>query len=488
MASIEEIRKERLAKRDALARESTPAYPGSSRRTHAVREAHEQFASLTKQEREVILAGRVRSMRGHGGSVFLHVEDASGSMQAYLKRDRMGEEAYASFLDAADIGDIIQVRGILFTTKKGEETLLAADAKILAKSIRPLPDKWHGLQDTEERLRRRYLDLLMNREVRHVFELRCRIVRAIRSFLDRDGYVEVETPVLQQLYGGAEARPFTTHHNALDMDLYLRISLELYLKRLLVGGFEKVYEIGRNFRNEGIDRSHNPEFTMLEFYWAYADYKDMMRKTEELLQEVVGEVFGGLSLAYEGRTLDFSGSWPRVEYAALIRREAGVDIESASRDALFEKARELGVPADPGWEKARLADEIYKKHVRPRVWEPTFVIHHPVGTVPLAKPLDGDPEHLAMFQLVCAGWELVKAYSEMNDPVAQRAAFEEQERMFRKGLGEAHRLDEDFLEALEYGMPPAAGFGMGIDRLCALLTGVHSLRDAMLFPMMKPKP
>ncbi|MBU1015032.1 lysine--tRNA ligase, partial [Patescibacteria group bacterium] len=390
-------------------------------------------------------------------------------------------------LNAFDVGDFVEVRGILFKTKKGEKTLEVADFKMLAKALLPLPEKWHGLQDVEERYRKRSLDLLFNEETRRKFEVRAAILKETRSFLDAHGFLEVETPVLQPLYGGAEAKPFTTRLNAFDMQMYLRIAPELYLKRLLVGGLEKVYEIGRVFRNEGVDRSHNPDFTILEFYWAYANYKDMMKMTENLLVSVLKNVLGKTKVSYEGKELDFKTPWPRAEYEALIRKYAKVDIREANKETLLKKAKELKVPTDHKMSKFQVADALYKKYCMPRILQPTFVVHHPAGSKPLAKPLEEDPSKLASFQLVVGGWELVNAFSELNDPLLQREVFEQQASMRKDGMGEAHPMDEEFLESLEYGMPPAVGFGMGMDRLAALLTDSHSVREVILFPTMKPK-
>jgi len=488
MATIDEIRKERLKKLGRIQSAGGLAYPAQLKRTHTASQALKDFAKLSKAGKEIVLAGRIRAIRGHGGSTFLNVEDGTANIQAYLKKDRVGEKPYNFFLENFDIGDFVQLRGTLFKTKKGEKTLEIADYKILAKSLLPLPEKWHGLQDEEERYRKRYLDLIFNKEVKEKFEKRAQIIKAIREFLEKEEFLEVETPVLQSIYGGAEAKPFKTYINAFDLDMYLRISLELPLKKLIVGGFEKVYEIGRVFRNEGVDRMHNPDFTMLEFYWAYADYKDMMKLTEQLLMHVVKQVLGKTKISYEGREIDFKTPWPRVEYDALLRKYANIDIAKENRDALAKKARELDVQVDEAASKARIVDEIYKKYCRPKIWEPTFVIHHPAGSIPLAKQLEDDPKKLGTFQLLLGGgWELVKAYSELNDPIIQRKAFEEQEGLFRKGLVDAQRMDTDFLEALEYGMPPTAGFGMGIDRLVALFTNTHSLREVILFPTMKPR-
>jgi len=488
MASIGEIRKTRIKKLDQLKKAGEQAYPASSKRTHEIAELLKGFSALAKSKKEVVAVGRIRSIREHGGSTFFHIEDGTGIMQAYLKKDRVGEKAYKMFLKTFDVGDFVQVRGSLFTTKKGEKTIEASSAKMLAKSLLPLPEKWHGLQDEEERFRKRYLDLLFNKEVKEKFQKRTEIVRAVREFLDKEGFLEVETPVLQHMYGGADAQPFTTHLNAFDLDMYLRISLELPLKRLVVGGFEKVYEMGRVFRNEGVDRQHNPDFTLLEFYWAFADYKDLMKLTEDLITFVVQKVAGEKQIVYEGKTIDFKTPWPRVEYGELFRKHLKLDIEAVNKEALMQVAEKLDVEIERTFSKGRVADALYKKVIRPKLWEPQFVIHHPAEMYPLAKTKADDPKKAESFQLmVGGGWELVKAYSEQNDPVAQKKAFEEQESLFRKGLEDAQRMDTDFIEALEYGMPPTAGFGMGVDRLVALLTDSHSLREVILFPTMRPK-
>lgn len=487
MATIEEIRKARLEKLQRIQKKGFLAYPGEVKRTHSLSALLQGFSSLAKAQKEIIAAGRIRTVREHGGSTFFHIEDGTASMQAYLKQDRVGEVPYQFFLENIDIGDFVQLRGVLFSTKKGEKTIEVADYKILAKSLLPLPEKWHGLQDVEERYRKRYLDLLFNEQVKKNFVVRSKIMQAARSFLDKEGFLEVETPILQPLYGGAEAKPFTTRLNAFDMTAYLRIAPELYLKRLLVGGFEKVYEMGRVFRNEGVDRSHNPDFTMLEFYWAYADYKDMMKLTERLVSSVVKTLFRTTKVSHEGKEIDFTTPWPRVEYASLLREHANVDIDAESRDALFARAQELGVPVGREMTKFQVVDAIYKKFCLPKLWNPTFLIHYPAGAKPLAKLLDDDRSRHANFQLVVAGWEIVNAFSEQNNPLEQREVFKEQAKMRKAGMEEAHPMDEDFLEALEYGMPPAAGFGMGIDRLTALLTDSHSLREVILFPTMKSK-
>ena len=481
----DELREVRLKKLEAMQKAGVLAYPSETKRTHKIEEALGDFAKLSKQAKEIILAGRIKSQRGHGGVTFLDIEDGTGKIQAFFKKDRVGEKSYKFFLDNFDIGDFIEARGVLFKTKAGEKTLEVAGYKILAKSLLPLPEKWKGLQDVEERFRKRYLDLIFSPEVKSKFELRSKIIKEIRAFLESEGFLDVETPVLQPIYGGAKAKPFKTHLNALNMDLYLRISPELYLKRLLVGGFEKVYEIGRVFRNEGMDRFHSPDFTVLEFYWAYADYKDLMKLTETLFETLLKKISGKTEIEYEGKKINFKTPWPRIEFSQLLKRETKINLEEISLEALKKEAKKLGADFEKGAQKAEIADEIYKKICRGNIWQPTFIINHPTGSFPLAKPLENDPKKLANFQLVAAGWELINAFSELNDPLEQKKRFQEQEKFYKAGLEEAQRQDLDFIEALEYGMPPAAGFGMGIDRLVALLTNSHSLREIILFPTMR---
>ncbi len=487
MTTFDELRKIRLKKLEAFKKSLFSPYPEKTKRTHKIAEALKDFNQLAKLKKEVILVGRVRSLRVHGGSTFLHMEDGTGSIQAYFRKNRIGEEAYKFFLDNFDIGDFIEIRGILFETKRGEKTIDAIDYKMLAKSLLPLPEKWHGLRDIEERFRKRYLDLIFNQEIKKKFEIRSKIIKEIREFLEKEGFLEVETPILQLIYGGAKAKPFKTFLNALDMDLYLRISPELYLKRLLVGGFEKVYEIGKCFRNEGVDRSHNPDFTMLEFYWAYSDYKKMMKFTERLLTTLLKKIFGKLEINYEGKKINFKTPWPRIKFDQILRKYTKINLEEIHSEALKKEAQKLGIETADGAGKTEIADEIYKKYCVPNIWQPTFIINFPLGFQPLAKALEKDPSKLANFQLIIAGWELINAFSELNDPLEQRKRFEEQEKFFEAGLEEAQRMDKDFLEAVEYGMPPAAGFGMGIDRLVALLTNCHSLREIILFPTMRPR-
>ena len=484
---IDELRKIRLKKLEAIKKALILPYPAKTKKTHKISEALANFNSLAKTKKEIVLVGRIMSLRIHGGATFFHIEDGTGKIQTFFRKDRLGEKSYQFFLENFDIGDFIEVRGVLFKTKMGERTIEGADFKMLAKSLLPLPEKWHGLKDIEERFRKRYLDLIFNPEVKKKFEIRSRVIQTIREFLDKAGFLEVETPILQPIYGGAKARPFKTHLNAFDLDMYLRIAPELYLKRLLVGGFEKVYEIGKCFRNEGVDRFHNPDFTMLEFYWAFADYKDLMKLTEKLFEYLLKKVFQKLEITYEGKKINFKVPWPRVEFSQLIRKYTALNVEEINLEGLERKAKEFNLKLEKGLGKTEILDEIYKKFVRPKIWQPTFIIHFPLGFQTLAKALEKDSHRLANFQLVTAGFELINAFSELNDSIEQRKRFEEQKKLMAAGFKEAHPLDEGFLEALEYGMPPAAGFGMGIDRLVALLTDSHSLREVILFPTMRPK-
>ncbi len=487
MATLEELRKIRLKKLEKIKKALIFPYPQKVKRTHTILQVLKNFSKLKKSKKEIFLVGRIRAMRIHGGATFFDFEDGTGKIQAFLRKDKVGPKAYEFFINNFDIGDFVQVRGILCKTKKGEKTIEVSDFKILSKSLRPLPEKWHGLKDVEERFRKRYLDLIFNPEAKEKFILRSKIISEIRKFLEKEGFLEVETPILQPIYGGARARPFKTHHYALDIDLYLRIAPELYLKRLLVGGFEKVFEIGKCFRNEGIDRFHNPDFTSLEFYLAYADYKDTMKLTEKMILNVVKKIFKKRKLKYQEKEIDFKIPWPRVEFDVLFRKETGLDYDTVNREVLLKKAKSLGLEVEENLPKFEIADEIFKKIIRPKIWNPTFVIHYPLGFQVLAKALEKNPKRLANFQLIVAGTEIVNAFSELNDPLEQRKRFQEQRELFKEGFKEAHPLDEDFLEALEYGMPPAAGFGMGIDRLVMILTNSYSLREVILFPLMRPK-
>jgi len=486
MAIIDQIKKARLKKLKAIRSAGILPYPGIVKRTHTTKKALKEFSKLTKSKEEIILAGRLMSLRQHGGLVFCNIQDGTGIIQIMIKKDKIGSRSFKFFLDNFDIGDFIEIKGELFKTKREEKTLQVNNYKILSKSLLPLPEKWHGLKDEEERFRKRYLDLIFNKKVRENFILRSRIIKELRNILEEESFFEVETPILQPVYGGATAKPFKTHLNAQNLDLYLRISPELYLKRLLVGGFEKVYEIGKCFRNEGIDRSHNPDFTMLEFYWAYADYKDLMKFTEKIITSLIKRLFGNLKVDYEDKELNFKTPWPRIEYNQIFKKYTNIKLNEISPAVLKKEARKLGIKKPEGG-KFEIADEIFKKIIRPKINQPTFIIHYPAKALPLAKPLDKNLEKSASFQLMVAGMELLKAYNELNNPILQKENFKEQEKIFKEGFDEAQRMDNDFITALEYGMPPAAGWGMGIDRLVMLLTNSHSMREAILFPTMKQK-
>ena len=485
MSTVDEIRRNRMEKLKKLLKSGENPYPIEVKRTHEIKAVLEDFSSLSKKEEEVILVGRVRTIRTHGALTFIDFEDGTGKIQALFGKDKIGEKSYDSFLEFFDIGDFIEIKGILFETKRGEKTIEVRDYKMICKSLRPLPEKWHGLKDVEERYRKRYLDLLFSHEVKDKFVIRSKFIKEMRNFLDGEGFMEVETPILQLLYGGARAKPFKTHLNAMDIDVFLRISPELYLKRLLVGGYEKVYEIGKCFRNEGVDKFHNPDFTMIECYWAYADYKQSMKMIERMFETILTNIFGTAEVKYGEDTLNFKGPYERIEFFALLEKYTGIKYEELNEKALAKKAKEMGVELPDGADKPNIADEIYKKYCRPKIVEPTFVIHHPKGFQPLAKNLDEDK--LASYQLVVAGAEVINAFSEQNDSTEQGDVLKSQEKLFKGGFEEAQRSDEEFVEALEYGMPPAAGFGIGIDRIVSMITDSGSLREVILFPLMKDK-
>ena len=484
---IDDIKQTRLEKLEKIKRTAIDPYPAKSWRTHEIAEAMTNFDKHAEAKDRLVLVGRIMARREHGGSMFLDIEDGSGRMQAYFKKDVLGDKEYNFFNETVDIGDFVEIYGFLFKTKKEEKTLEVEKYRLLSKSLLPLPEKWHGLTDIEERYRKRYLDLLFNPEIRAKFKLRGKLIDELRNFMNQHNFLEVETPTLQVLAGGAMAKPFKTHLNALDLDVYLRIAPELFLKRLLVGGFEKVYEFSHNFRNEGMDRDHNPEFSELEFYIAYKDYEWLMEFTEKMFEQVVSKLFETTKVRYSGETVDFHGPYRRVTFNDLLREYSGIDYDVADEDTLKAKAKELEIKIEKVMTKGTIADEIYKKVARPKIIQPTFIINHPLEISPLAKTLEGEPEHVARVQLIVAGHEIINAYSELNDPVDQRARFEAQQKAAKKGAEETHPFDEDFVEALEYGMPPAAGWGLGIDRLVAILTDSHSIREVILFPLMKPR-
>jgi lysyl-tRNA synthetase class 2 len=434
----------------------------------------------------VDVAGRVVALRRFGKATFVVLSDRSGRLQAYLKKDALGEEAYEQFLKTADIGDILWVEGNLFITRTGELTVDAGRYRLMTKSLRPLPEKWHGLSDVETRYRQRYVDLIVNESVREIFRRRSRIISFLREYLARRDFLEVETPMMQPVAGGATAKPFVTHHNALDMDLYLRIAPELYLKRLLVGGFERVFEINRNFRNEGISTQHNPEFTMVEFYQAYATFEDLMSLTEDMLSSLARELFGGMKFPYQGETVDFTPPWERLTVAQAVARYGGVPEEKLSEEGFLRNmATGLGVPDAANAPRGDLLAAVFEEVAERRIAGPTFVTEYPIEVSPLSRRNDHRPHIVDRFELIVRGREIANAFSELNDPLDQRERFEDQLRRRERGDEEAHFLDADYLRALEYGMPPAAGEGIGIDRLVMLLTDSPSIRDVILFPQLR---
>ncbi|MCM8776442.1 MAG: lysine--tRNA ligase [Candidatus Omnitrophica bacterium] len=429
--------------------------------------------------KKVRLAGRLMARRVMGKSTFCDLKDQNAKIQIYGKRDDLGDEAYKSFT-ALSIGDILGIEGTLFTSKTGEKSVRIARFELLSKIIRTLPEKWHGLKDIETRYRQRYLDLVVNDEVRDTFKRRSQIIQWIRKYLDARGFMEVETPMMQPIPGGARARPFVTHHNTLHADLYLRVAPELYLKRLLVGGLEKVYEINRNFRNEGISVRHNPEFTMLELYQAYADYTDMMAITEELITELVQSIYGKDEIPYGDRTIRFQRPWKQMTFYGAIQERTGIDLRRTNL-SLHEIARKWHIEVPPEAEDVDILNEIFAQKVEPDLWDPTFVLDYPIEMTPLAKAKDDDPSLTYRFELFISHMEIANAFSELNDPVEQRQRFLAQKEM----VGEHKMLDEDFLTALEYAMPPAGGLGIGIDRLVMVLTNQKSIRDVILFPLLR---
>ena len=486
--ALEDIRNERVRKRATLLEQGVDPYPAQTGRMHAVGELLKKFAALSASGKKVTVAGRVTHKREHGGAAFFDVQDETGKIQVLMKRDTLGHEQYERVLSVVDIGDFLGAEGALFETKRGEKTLEAKQWRMLGKSLLPLPEKWHGLQDVEERFRKRYLDLIMNDEVRERFRMRSAIIAFIRKFHEKEGFLEVETPIFHPIPGGTLAKPFITHQNALDIDLYLRIAKELYLKRLLVGGLERIYEIGKDFRNEGIDATHSPEFTMLECYAAYWDEEDMMSFVESLFCAMVKEFFHGLKIEQDGKEIVFKKPFARIAFKDLLARYALIsDYDAETRDSLGTRARQLGIETGAHESKGKIADEIYKKICRPYLVQPTFITHHPLDISPLAKKWEDRPGEVRRFQLIVNGLELTNAFAELNDPVDQRERFEEQEQSREGGEEEAMRLDEDFLEAMEHGMPPAAGLGIGIDRLIMFFTNQKNIREVVLFPTMRPK-
>lgn len=479
----EQLYQDRVRKLEALRKAGIDPYPAKSGRTHAILEVLEKFSVFSKQKKKITLAGRIRGLRKHGGIIFANLEDGGGIMQFMLREEDLGKEKFAEFETFFDIGDFIQASGTLTQTKRGEKTLLLSDFIILAKSLRALPEQWHGLADAEIRLRRRYLDMISNPEVRKMFLKKAKFWKALRYFLEDNGFIEVDTPALEDKTGGADANPFVTHHDALDRDFYLRISLELPLKKIIVGGFERIYEIGKVFRNEGISPEHLQDYLECEFYWAYADYEQLMELVENLYKHIVKETTGGFVTEWQGQKLDWGKKWTRLDYFELVEKEAGVDLEKISEKDLSKVAGNMGVEMEKGWGKGRMIDYIFKKKVRPKLIQPTFLINHPIEVSPLAKRSKKLVGRVERVQVVAAGSEIGNGWSELNDPIDQRSRFEEQMKLREAGDEEAQMMDESFVEALEYGMPPTAGFGLS-ERLFAILMD-KPIRETVIFPPMR---
>ena len=473
-------------------------YPPRVMRNHSTTEAIKLFEAAEAEHSgeaedlpkiEVQVAGRLVAVRVMGKSSFAHIEDGSGRLQLYLRKNDLGDEKYDIFKKDYDLGDFVAAQGHLFRTRTGEVSVHVADFQLASKSLHPMPEKWHGLKDTETRYRQRYLDLIANPEVRDLFIKRTQIVSAMRRFLDKEGFLEVETPTLQPIYGGAMARPFTTHHNALDMELYLRISDELYLKRLIAGGYEKVYEICKDFRNEGVSTKHNPEFTMMECYWAFADYEDIMVLVENMVAYIAEEVVGTTKITYNGQEVDLTPPWPRLHLPDTIKEKVEIDIFESEGDvkALWAECQrlKLNVSPQPTWGK--LVDEILGEYLEPHIVNPIFIHTFPLDISPLAKQSPDNPRVVERFEAFAIGMEIGNAYSELNDPIAQYERFMQQRQDIEAGDDEAHMLDEDYLMALMHGMPPTGGLGIGVDRLVMLLTDQQSIREVILFPHMRAR-
>jgi len=497
------LEQQRLDKLDQLVEMGIEPYPLRAKRTHTALEARQYFEeSETVSEPEpihTIVCGRLVGVRDMGRTVFATIEDGSGRIQLFLRREEVGEESHKFFRKLLDIGDFVQAEGVVFRTRMGEVSVRTSEWRLLSKAISPLPVakeqeidgrtvRYSAFADVEERFRQRYADLAVNPQVRDIFVTRSRIIAALRRFFDENGFLETETPILQPIYGGAAARPFTTYHNQLKQDLFLRISFELYLKRLLVGGIERVYEIGRDFRNEGVDAVHNPEFTQVEFYAAYWDYHDVMSFTEEMLAYAAETVLGTTAIVYQGKGISLRGPWDRMTLREAIRRFAEIDyMDYPDADSLAVAIEEIGGQVPPGSSWGKLIDGLLGDFVEPRLVNPTFITEYPRDISPLAKGVPGDPLHTERFEFFIAGMEMGNAFTELNDPIEQRRRFEEMQQLYKEDDEEAHPVDEDYLRAMRYGMPPNGGFGMGVDRLTMLLTDQTTIREVLLFPHLREK-
>ncbi|NJN66001.1 MAG: lysine--tRNA ligase [Chloroflexaceae bacterium] len=487
---LNELQTQRLTKLERFRDRGIDPFPPRCSRTHTIARALAEFDAWSEAGTPITLAGRiVGARRVMGKLAFAHITDGSGHIQLWLSKQELGDELFTCFREDLDTFDIVEVHGTLRLTQRGEPSVFVRGLSLLAKALNPPPEKWEGLKDVEERQRQRYLDLIVNEERREIFRQRAAIIAAMRRFLDERGFIEVETPVLQPIYGGAAASPFITHHHQLDQDLYLRVATELYLKRLIVGGFEGVYEIGKNFRNEGVDRLHNPEFTAMECYQAYADYTDMMRLTEQMIRTIALEITGSTTIIYQGHQIDTGPDWTRLSLVGAIRDQTGIDLmEATTLDALWEAIQAAGLKGlerKPTWGKQ--VDEVFSTCVQPSLIQPTLVLDYPVELSPLAKRKPDMPALTERFEGFIAGMEVANAFTELNDPLDQEQRFLEQGRAFASGDDEAHQMDLDFLNALRYGMPPTGGMGLGVDRLVMLLTDQATIREVMLFPHLRSR-
>ncbi len=478
---IEELRQVRIQKLEQLKALGIDPYPIDSHRTHTIGEAINNFDKLSQDQQVVSLTGRVRSVRTHGKLVFFDLENDDGKIQLLIKEDAVGEQF--KLIELLDMGDFLEATGTLALSKTGQKSLQATGIRLLSKSLLPIPTEHFGLSDLETRLRKRYLDLMINPETRELFRKKALFWKTMREFLEQRGFLEVQLNVLEPIPGGAEAEPFVTHHNSLDKDFYLRISLELPLKKLIAGGFEKVFEIGKIFRNEGISTEHLQDYMQMEFYWAYSDYDQLMKMTQELYQLLIKNVTGGLKTSYDGKEIDWSGNWPKVHYFEIFKEKTGLDLNSASDEQLRKYADQEHVKYEANQGRGRMVDLIYKKKVRPTLIQPCFLINPPVEIEPLAKKEPKNPKEVQRMQVLAGGTELGKGFSELNDPLDQRARFEDQMKLREAGDNEAQMLDDDYLEAMEYGMPPMAGFGLS-ERLFAVIMD-KSIRETNFFPLMK---
>ncbi|WP_028595168.1 lysine--tRNA ligase [Paenibacillus assamensis] len=489
LSELLQIRRNKL---DELRKLGIDPFGAKYTRTHTANEIVSKYAETSKEELEelkveVSIAGRIMAKRSMGKASFSHIQDLSGRIQIYARQDTVPTDKYTAF-DMLDLGDIVGVRGVVFKTKTGETSIKVLDLEVLSKSLYPLPEKYHGLKDVELRYRQRYVDLIMNEDVQQTFIARSRIIQSMRRYLDSLGYLEVETPTLHTIAGGAAARPFVTHHNALDMTLYMRIAIELHLKRLIVGGLEKVYEIGRVYRNEGISTRHNPEFTMIELYEAYADYKDIMSLTENMVAHIAQEVLGTTKVNYQGHEIDLTPQWRRVSMVDAVKEVVGVDFsKQMTTEEAHQFAKEHKVHVEPHWTFGHILNAFFEQFVEETLIQPTFITGHPLEISPLAKKNDQDPRFTDRFELFIVAREHANAFTELNDPIDQRQRFEAQLTEREHGNDEAHEMDDDFIRALEYGMPPTGGLGIGIDRLVMLLTNAPSIRDVLLFPHMRDR-